>query len=450
MSTTKQSGKLDVYIITWNIGTKAPDNVALEGLLGLEKLPQNDKHQPDLYLIGLQEVSSQPQNLLVNLFKSDPWTRKFKNVLKPRDYVVIKTENLQGLLLIVFAKRKHILHLRDIEPEFTRTGLAGLWGNKGGISVRFDAYRSSICVVNCHLAAHDHKLNERIQDYHQILNDHKYHVDRTTNIFSHDYVFWFGDLNFRIDEDFQLSPEEIRAIIEQDKLAQLIRNDQLVKVMHEKRAFENLTERVPQFPPTFKFEEGTSKYDMKRRPAWCDRILYAVNPGGRNRNSQTRKLGIEQTSYKSHPLYSISDHKPVTSEISIRIDTEVKEVTVTFAPIALWKVGEDTTVQVMLPPGFEESDKDWVGVFKENYTALDRYKAYEYTNRDEDERVRTRSQQRTIRVVFPGSVDLKPSRKYRLLYFKTTGFRGVSSVVGISDSFPIERRSSSPAIDEFD
>lgn len=72
-------------------------------------------------------MSSQPQNVFVNLFKADPWTKKFKETLKKRDYVVVKTENLQGLLIIVFAKRRHVMHIRDVQTEFTRTGFGGVW-----------------------------------------------------------------------------------------------------------------------------------------------------------------------------------------------------------------------------------------------------------------------------------------------------------------------------------
>ena len=31
----------------------------------------------------------------------------------------------------------------------------GYWGNKGTVSIRFNLYGVSICVLNCHLAAHD-------------------------------------------------------------------------------------------------------------------------------------------------------------------------------------------------------------------------------------------------------------------------------------------------------
>lgn len=87
------------------------------------ELDLNNLIEPD----SLQEVNAQPQNTLYNLFKDDMWTQKFKDLLKERDYVVIKTEQMQGLLLSVFARRKHLLHLRQVETEYTRTGLGGIW-----------------------------------------------------------------------------------------------------------------------------------------------------------------------------------------------------------------------------------------------------------------------------------------------------------------------------------
>jgi inositol polyphosphate 5-phosphatase INPP5J/K len=34
---------------------------------------------------------------------------------------------MQGLLLIIFVKRKHLYHIREIESEYTRTGFGGMW-----------------------------------------------------------------------------------------------------------------------------------------------------------------------------------------------------------------------------------------------------------------------------------------------------------------------------------
>lgn len=122
-----QNIPFSLYFVTWNVGTKDPENIELENLLGLEKSPENDKQRPDFYIIGLQEVNSQPQNILANLIRTEPWTKKFKEVLKKRDYVVTKSENLQGLLLVIFVQRKHLLHIRNVETETTKTGFGGLW-----------------------------------------------------------------------------------------------------------------------------------------------------------------------------------------------------------------------------------------------------------------------------------------------------------------------------------
>ena len=43
-----------------------------------------------------------------------------------------------------------------LETQFTRLGMGGYWGNKGCVSVRWSVYGVSVCVINCHLAAHVH------------------------------------------------------------------------------------------------------------------------------------------------------------------------------------------------------------------------------------------------------------------------------------------------------
>lgn len=78
-------------------------------------------------IFSLQEINSQPQSVVKGLFKDDPWTQKFKELLSVRDYVAIKSEQMQGLLLVLFTKRNHLLHVREVETEYTRTGLGGIW-----------------------------------------------------------------------------------------------------------------------------------------------------------------------------------------------------------------------------------------------------------------------------------------------------------------------------------
>lgn len=65
--------------------------------------------------------------MVKGLFKDDPWTQKFKELLKDRDYVAVKSEQMQGLLLNFFVKREHLLNIREVEAESTKTGLGGIW-----------------------------------------------------------------------------------------------------------------------------------------------------------------------------------------------------------------------------------------------------------------------------------------------------------------------------------
>ncbi|XP_055532481.1 phosphatidylinositol 4,5-bisphosphate 5-phosphatase A-like isoform X6 [Wyeomyia smithii] len=441
-----------LYILTWNVSTKFPDNLSLGKLLGLENSHQ-DSDLPDFFVIGLQEVNAQPQNTLYNLFKDDLWTQRFKELLKERDYVVIKTEQMQGLLLSVFARRKHLLHLRQVETEYTRTGLGGIWGNKGAVSIRLNVYGCSICLVNAHLAAHDHMLEERINDYEKIVQEHKFHVKTKEAIFDHDYVFWFGDLNFRLTGEATTSAEDIRAMVKHDELKKLIEKDQLLLVRREGRAFQKLNERLPQFPPTFKFEHGTNDYDMKRRPAWTDRILYAV----KENNYRNVKLTVEQTSYKSHPSYNISDHKPVTSEFTIKVYEDTTERTIVFKPIELWLVGEPNKIEYTIPTGFEEGSADWIGIYREDFTSLSEYLAYEYTEGYKEKQHQLNAQQeqqlkntRTVELNFSENVSLPLGVRYQLLYFQSTGSRGVTGLVGISNTFAVEKRCPSPSFDDID
>lgn len=65
--------------------------------------------------------------MVKGLFNDDPWTQRFKELLGERGYVMIKSLQMQGLLLVLFTKREHLLHLREVETEYTRTGLGGMW-----------------------------------------------------------------------------------------------------------------------------------------------------------------------------------------------------------------------------------------------------------------------------------------------------------------------------------
>ncbi|XP_073845641.1 phosphatidylinositol 4,5-bisphosphate 5-phosphatase A isoform X1 [Musca autumnalis] len=318
MVATSIIAELCIYILTWNVGTHYPEDVNLTDMLalnGTSSCPGEDK-RPDLYILGFQEVNVKPKNQFLNIFQDNQWTLKVREYLSDHDYVKVETAQLQGILINVWSLGKHINNINNIESETTKVGLGGLWGNKGAASVRMSLYGSGVTFVNSHLAAHDEHLKERVIDYNQILDNHHYKVRNYRTIFDHDYVFWFGDLNFRLNGHD--TPEEVKAEVELDHLDDLFTRDQLQMVREAGNAFSLLTEEKPTFRPTFKYVEGTSDYDLKRRPAWCDRILYRVEEN----KYPDIKLELQQLSYKSHPQYTLSDHKPVTAEFLLAIKAE--------------------------------------------------------------------------------------------------------------------------------
>lgn len=71
-------------------------------------------------IFRLQEIDKE-------LFADNPWTYKFEELLKIRDYIMVKTQQLQGIVLILFSKREHLLHVRQVESEVERTGIASVW-----------------------------------------------------------------------------------------------------------------------------------------------------------------------------------------------------------------------------------------------------------------------------------------------------------------------------------
>jgi inositol-1,4,5-trisphosphate 5-phosphatase len=119
------------------VSTKYPDNLKLEELLGID-LTLRESTLPDIYIVGLQEVNANPHNVVSSYFKADPWVQKLKDLLKSLGYIVVKTEQMQGLLMAIFVKQKHLYHIRDIESEYTKTGFGGMWVS--GVLVLFINY----------------------------------------------------------------------------------------------------------------------------------------------------------------------------------------------------------------------------------------------------------------------------------------------------------------------
>ncbi|XP_047740150.1 phosphatidylinositol 4,5-bisphosphate 5-phosphatase A [Hyalella azteca] len=422
---------LRIKCITWNVQTSWPEE-DMSTLLGLKDVKQNmtsvkkctPPALPDIYIISLQEVKSQPQNVVLDMFFEEPWTKQFLDDLSAHNYVRIAGERLQGCVLNIIVKKELVAQLRDIHTSVTRTGFGGLWGNKGGVSVRFSVGGCSVCSVNCHLAAHDGGYSERVLQYNTILHSTTFpQCSPTTSILYHDYVFWMGDLNFRLASS--ISGEEIARLVSKGSLEELYELDELKKAQSARDAFEPLTEAPLTFPPTYKYKENhVSDYDLSRRPAWTDRILHQVLPDA----YEHVKLSAEQTSYSALQQYRQSDHKPVIAEYLIKVFSDHRERCVRLQPTGDWRVCEGGTATVSLDSDVVVSNSDYIALFKDNFCNMEQYITYCYLPEIKDQ-----SGPATFTVALQDDL-IHDAGMYRLVYVS----RLYNCYLGMSDAFAVQ------------
>jgi hypothetical protein len=87
-----------------------------------------------------------------------------------------------------------------------------------------------------------------------------------------DLVFIMGDMNYRIDEEY----DYIKECVNSNKLDKLRDRDQLLReAKNGIYELSRFSEGPIKFAPTYKYILGTDKlyYDGERLPGWTDRIL---------------------------------------------------------------------------------------------------------------------------------------------------------------------------------
>jgi len=422
--------KLSVRLVTWNIAAQFPDSrTNLSSLLGGER--------PDVVMFGLQEVKSQPLNLVTDalLAGEDPWTSSLRASLQPLGYFKVKSVRLLGLVLSMFCLEKHVAHLRGLETQYTRLGMAGYWGNKGCVSVRFQLYGAKMVVLNAHFAAHQEFNQYRLENYNNVLGNHLYTAEDTEMILYHDYVFWMGDLNFRLEAD-KFDFTEVKGLVTRNEFSKLLAEDQLTIARKAGAAFGELHENLPTFPPTFKYKMGsTTEFDGKRLPAWTDRILFKANTA----NYENFPLTLNQHSYSSHQDFTVSDHKPVSSSFSLSVFSPLQASSlllplyhpiVKFVETGPLFCNEDVTVlyQVKIEDRRHLKPWDWIGIFRLDSNNLEDYHAYTWATTQ-----LVRSQVYEVLLdesVFPSAGD------FRLVYMSS----GSRDILGVSQPFRVAFR----------
>merc|ERR1712173_453893 len=86
----------------------------------------------------------------------------------------------------------------------------------------------------------------------------------TLYIDGHDFVLFFGDLNYRLDFEME-EMDHVYTMIEKKMYAQLLVLDQLMVQRLQGNAFDGFEEHGIEFAPTYKFKQGGHKYAYDKR-----------------------------------------------------------------------------------------------------------------------------------------------------------------------------------------
>lgn len=143
-----------------------------------------------------------------------------------------------------------------------------------------------------------------------------YLISQGRSLKSHDYVFWCGDFNYRVDMD----KDEIKDLVKANTLGPILEKDQLIVQKEAGNVFNDFIEGDITFPPTYKYDLFSEDFDTSekcRAPAWTDRVLWRRRKILQDENvydwNNGRLLHYGRAELKQ------SDHRPVIAVISIEI-----------------------------------------------------------------------------------------------------------------------------------
>ncbi|KAJ6579596.1 DNase I-like protein [Mycena vulgaris] len=243
-------------------------------------------------------------------------------------YTVIHTESLVGLFTCVFVKNSERMSVKDNVITSLKRGMGGRYGNKGGIITRLVIEDSSICFINCHLAAGQHATRARNADVAAMLEERSLLPESENEplayvgggdgqmALDHEIVFLNGDMNYRIDQ----RRDHIIAAVRANEIEGLLAHDQLLKEIKYNRGcrLRGFLEGPLTFPPTYKYDRHSTEYDSSekaRAPAWCDRVLWRTRVPNR----------VQQLHYQRYET-NVSDHRPVSAAFKFTVKSIRHEV----------------------------------------------------------------------------------------------------------------------------
>uniref|UniRef100_U3JUU0 phosphatidylinositol-3,4,5-trisphosphate 5-phosphatase n=1 Tax=Ficedula albicollis TaxID=59894 RepID=U3JUU0_FICAL len=309
---------ISVFIGTWNMGSVPPPKnitswITSKGLgKTLDEVTMAIPH--DIYVFGTQE----------NSLGDKEWVDFLRSVLKDFtevEYRPVAMQSLWNIKVVVLVKPEHENRISHVSTSSVKTGIANTLGNKGAVGVSFMFNGTSFGFVNCHLTSGNEKTARRNQNYLDILRllslgDKQLSSFDISLRFTH--LFWFGDLNYRLDMDIQ----EILNYISRKELEPLLKVDQLNLEKEKHKVFLRFGEEEITFPPTYRYERGSrDTYVWHKQkptgvrtnvPSWCDRILWKSYP----------ETHVNCNAYGCTDDIVTSDHSPVFGSFEVGVTSQ--------------------------------------------------------------------------------------------------------------------------------
>nr|XP_020021294.1 synaptojanin-1 isoform X3 [Castor canadensis] len=377
--------KIRVCVGTWNVnGGKQFRSIAFKNqtltdwlldapkLAGIQEFQDKRSKPTDIFAIGFEEMVELNAGNIVNASTTNQklWAVELqKTISRDNKYVLLASEQLVGVCLFVFIRPQHAPFIRDVAVDTVKTGMGGATGNKGAVAIRMLFHTTSLCFVCSHFAAGQSQVKERNEDFVEIARKLSFPMGRM--LFSHDYVFWCGDFNYRID----LPNEEVKELIRQQNWDSLIAGDQLINQKNAGQIFRGFLEGKVTFAPTYKYDLFSDDYDTSekcRTPAWTDRVLWRRRKWPFDRSAEDLDLLNASFQDESKILYTwtpgtllhygraelkTSDHRPVVALIDIDIfEVEAEERQNIYKEVIAVQGPPDGTVLVSIKSSSQENN----------------------------------------------------------------------------------------------
>ena len=291
--TTKELKELSICSITYNLHGLTPSIEEIENLL-----PKDITDNYDMIVFGTQESL---RSIITSIFYWDKST--LENLLNEHlskfNYMKIHSETLGPIHLIIYIKKKYINDISCICTDYIKNGFYGMMSNKGAVYIWFKLKDISFLYINCHLAAFKNMQEQRINDFHRIIDEFK--IINEKNIFPNEFnknngkinngmnainkfdvCIFLGDFNSRTE----LSMLEINKTIEG---TELLKYDQFL---------------------TYKLKNNEYVIDSEDHvPSYTDRVFYTSN------DDKIKQFKVIK--YDSLNQINFSDHKPVIFNFKI-------------------------------------------------------------------------------------------------------------------------------------